>query len=82
MSEPLTDLRRQRGRYPAYTRARLLKFARRLRRAIYPERVGVQSILMAGPTDRIGYGAAQALDYQPVALGQPLGRFGPPTGSR
>ncbi len=73
MSEPLTDLRRPRGRYPAYTRERLQKFARRLRRAIYPERVGVQSILMAGPTDRIGYAAAQALDYQPVALGQPLG---------
>ena len=73
MTEPPIDLRRPRGRYAGYTRERLAKFARRLRRAIHPERIPVETILMAGPTDRIGYEAARRLDYQPVALGQPLG---------
>jgi len=67
------DLRRIRGRYAGYTRERLAQYARRLRRAIYPERAPVDALEMAGPTDRIGHAAAQGLDYRPVALGQALG---------
>ena len=73
MSETKDDLGRIRGRYPRYTRARLAAFAKRLRRAVYPAAAPVDAILIAGPTDRIGYAAAQALHYRPVEIGQPLG---------
>ena len=73
MTDQPDDLRRIRGRYAGYTRTRLEQYARRLRRAIYPEREAALSIEMAGPTDRIGHAAAQGLDYRPVALGQALG---------
>jgi alpha-mannosidase len=73
MTDHTHDPRRIRGRYPAYTRERLAQYARRLRRAVYPERVAVDSITLAGPTDRIGQAAAEGLDYRPAALGQALG---------
>ena len=65
--------RRVRGRYDGYTRARLAQFARRLERAIYPERAAIERIELSGPTDRIGYAAAQRLTYRDVAVGEPLG---------
>ena len=65
--------RRLRGRYDGYTRARLEAVARRLRRAIYPEQAPVTRIEMAGPTERIGFEAAQGLAYRDVDLGEPLG---------
>lgn len=68
-----SPFRRLRGRYDGYTRARLEQVARRLKRAIYPDKAPVGRIEMAGPTDRIGHAAAQALDYRPVGLGEPLG---------
>ena len=67
------DIARIRGRYPGYTRERLRQFARRLAKAIYPERVPVEAIEMAGPTDRIALAEAEALDYRSVELGQALG---------
>jgi len=67
------DIARIRGRYPSYTRERLRQFARRLAKAIYPERIPVESIEIAGPTDRITLAEAEALDFQPTALGQALG---------
>jgi len=73
VSESAADIARVRGRYPTYTRERLRQFARRLAKAIYPERTSVSRIEIAGPTDRITLAEAEALDYQPVALGQGLG---------
>ena len=64
---------RPRGRYETYTRARLAQVARRLERAIYPDTAPVSRIEIAGPTGRIGFEAAQSLDYRPVSLGEPLG---------
>jgi alpha-mannosidase len=67
------EFRRIRGRYPKYTRARLKHFARRLERAIYPERENVERIELAGPTDRISLEEAQSLAYRQVERGEPLG---------
>jgi alpha-mannosidase len=68
-----TPFRRLRGRYDRYTRERLEQVSRRLKRMIYPERAAVEAIEIAGPTDRIGYAAAQSLTYRPIGLGEPLG---------
>lgn len=75
MNDDLTegDFRRVRGRYPKYTRARLKHFARRLERAIYPERENVERIELAGPTGRISFEDAQSLAYRQVEPGEPLG---------
>src|SRR5476649_1170150 len=67
------EFQRLRGRYAGYTRARLAQFARRLRRAIYPEREAVQRIELAGPVDRITFKVAQALVFRDVQIGAPLG---------
>ncbi len=67
------QFRRLRGRYTGYTRARLAQFARRLKRAIYPQREAVQRIELAGPVDRIPFQDAQALSYRTVQIGEPLG---------
>jgi alpha-mannosidase len=65
--------RRVRGRYAGYTRTRLQQFSRRLRRAIYPERMAVESIAIAGPVDRVTFAEAQKLSYRPARIGQALG---------
>jgi alpha-mannosidase len=68
------DIRRGRGRYPEYTRARLRAFAPRLMAAVWPERAPVARIEMAGPIeDRIAFKEARKLDYRPVEVGEPLG---------
>jgi alpha-mannosidase len=72
-STGLSDIARPRGRYPGYTRARLKAFSRRLERAIYPARAGVDRIEMTGPSDRISLAEAQAQGWRPVEIGQPLG---------
>jgi alpha-mannosidase len=64
---------RIRGRYPRYTRTRLEQFARRLRKAIYPERADTVRIEIAGPTDRITFAQATALDYRAASVGEKLG---------
>ncbi|MEO8812575.1 MAG: glycoside hydrolase family 38 C-terminal domain-containing protein [Caulobacteraceae bacterium] len=69
----MDEIARIRGRYPDYTRARLAAFARRLARSIYPEKTPATAIEAAGPTDRIGFAEAAALDYRPVKIGAPLG---------
>ena len=69
----MTEIRRIRGRYPAYTRARLKSFAARLNRAIYPLRAQAQRIEMAGPVGRISWDEAQSLPYRDVSLGEKLG---------
>ena len=73
VSEFAADIARVRGRYPSYTRERLRQFARRLAKAIYPERISAERLEMAGPTDRITLAQADTLDYQPVSLGKTLG---------
>jgi alpha-mannosidase len=73
MTDPADDIRRGRGRYPGYTRARLSQFAGRLRRAIHPARAAVEAVEVAGPTDRIGFAAAQTLDYRPAQIGAEFG---------
>jgi alpha-mannosidase len=65
--------RRLRGRYPGYTRTRLQQFSRRLRRAIYPERMAAESLAIAGPCDRVTFAQAQALSYRPAKIGEVLG---------
>jgi alpha-mannosidase len=67
------EFQRIRGRYAGYTRTRLAQFARRLRRAIYPERAAVENIEIAGPTGRIPYEQATKLGYRDARLGEPLG---------
>jgi alpha-mannosidase len=67
------EFRRLRGRYAGYTRTRLAQFARRLMRAIYPERELVERIELAGPVERVSFKEAQALLYRSVKLGEPLG---------
>ena len=67
------EFQRVRGRYTGYTRARLAQFARRLKRAIYPERENVTRIELAGPCERIPYKDAQALSFRDVQVGEPLG---------
>ncbi|MDR3511686.1 MAG: glycoside hydrolase family 38 C-terminal domain-containing protein [Caulobacteraceae bacterium] len=64
---------RTRGRYPGYTRARLEAFAHRLERLARAEQVPVEAIEVAGPTDRIRFAEAQALDWRPAAVGEELG---------
>ncbi len=56
-----------------YTRERLQRLEERLSGAVYPERVPVGDLLLAGPVDRIEYAAAQALEYRRVAPGEQLG---------
>src|SRR5580704_300786 len=70
---PRGAFRRIRGRYPRYTRTRLEQFARRLRKAIYPERADVTRIEIAGPVDRIAFAQAETLDYRAAAIGEKLG---------
>jgi alpha-mannosidase len=70
---PRSDLARVRGRYPSYTRERLADVARRLRRAIHPDRAEMALIEMAGPVGRIGFEEAQGLPYRRVEIGEPLG---------
>jgi alpha-mannosidase len=67
------EFRRMRGRYAGYTRARLKQFARRLKRAIYPERENIARIELSGPTQRISFKDAQALTFRPVQVGELLG---------
>lgn len=64
---------RIRGRYPNYTRARLAAFAKRLERLARAETAPVETIEVAGPTDRIGFDAGASLDYRPSGLGETLG---------
>src|SRR5262252_8206455 len=68
-----TSLRRVRGRYPGYTRTRLAQFARRLKRTIYPDRIAVERLELAGPVDRVPFGAAQKLSFRAVQPGEALG---------
>ena len=67
------EFERLRGRYAGYTRARLAQFARRLKRAIYPERENVARIELAGPCERIPFKDAQALRFRDVQDGEQLG---------
>ncbi len=67
------QIRRVRGRYAGYTRTRLAQFARRLKRAIYPEREAAVRIEIAGPTDRLPFEQARDLPYRPARLGEALG---------
>jgi alpha-mannosidase len=68
-----TSLRRVRGRYPGYTRTRLAQFARRLKSAIYPDRIAVERLELAGPVDRVSFGEVQKLSFCTVQPGEPLG---------
>ncbi|MEI9887146.1 MAG: glycoside hydrolase family 38 C-terminal domain-containing protein [Rhizomicrobium sp.] len=67
------EFQRRRGRYAGYTRTRLQQFARRLKRAIHPDRAAVERIELAGPVERISHAEAAALNYRDAGLGAPLG---------
>src|SRR5262245_4019681 len=60
-------------RYTDYTRTRLKLLGDRLRQAIYAAKSPIDELLVAGPSDRIGFREAEALDYRPAKLGQELG---------
>ena len=60
-------------RYTDYTRTRLKLLGDRLRQAIYAAKAPLDELMVAGPTDRIGWQAAQRLEYRPARLGQALG---------
>ncbi len=60
-------------RFPALTRTRLKQLAGDMKALIYTATRPVDKLLMAGPTERIGYKEATELKYKPVKLGQPLG---------
>jgi len=68
-----SEFRRVRSRYAGYSRARLAQFARRLKRAIYPERESLTRIELAGPTERMPFKDVQALRFRDVQVGEPLG---------
>jgi len=57
-----------------YTRRRFLRTSERLHAVMWPEARPVDTLLVAGPVDRISYVAAQELEYRPAELGE---RFGP-----
>ena len=61
-------------RHPAYTRERLAEVGARLRAAIRPASVAIDSLRVAGPVGRISYDEAQQLAYRPVVPGA---RYGP-----
>jgi alpha-mannosidase len=61
-------------RHLGYTRDRFELMSARLRERIYPEARAADSVLVAGPVDRISWDEAQALDYRPAQAGE---RFGP-----
>src|SRR5215218_5448661 len=63
-------------RHPEQTRRRLAQTAARLRSLAYPEALAPDQLEVSREaTDRIGWDAAQELDYRPAALGE---SFGPP----
>ena len=61
-------------RHLGYTRDRFELMSARLRERIYPEVRAADSVLVAGPVDRISWDEAQALSYRPAETGE---RFGP-----
>ncbi len=61
-------------REPHYTRDRIAAVGRRLEALVYPECRDPDRMLVAGPTDRIPWDEAQALDYRGARLGE---QFGP-----
>ncbi len=61
------------GRYPEYTRQRILQVASRLPNRIYPESAEAHSMEVAGPVDRITHADAQQLSYRPVEMGESFG---------
>jgi alpha-mannosidase len=61
-------------RHVGYTRDRFELMSARLRERIYAEARPADSVLVAGPVDRISWDEAQTLQYRPAETGQ---RFGP-----
>jgi alpha-mannosidase len=61
-------------RHPGYTRDRIAAVARRVEALVYPDARPPDRLAVAGPTDRIGWDAAQTLAYRDAAPGQ---QFGP-----
>jgi alpha-mannosidase len=60
------------GRYPAYTRRRLVQMEQTLAALARPDAAPIQTIEVAGPTDRISVAEAQQLSYAPAAPGDLL----------
>ena len=61
-------------RHLGYTRDRFELMSARLRERVYREARAADSVLVAGPVDRISWDEAQALSYRPAQAGE---RFGP-----
>jgi alpha-mannosidase len=60
-------------RHDQYTRGRLAQTEAALRAAGTAASTPITEMTIAGPTERIGYVAAQELDYAPLRLGHELG---------
>jgi alpha-mannosidase len=56
-----------------YALGRILALQDRMAEAIYPRRMGIQQIEVAGPVDRISLEDAKSLEYRPAELGDSLG---------
>jgi alpha-mannosidase len=61
-------------RHPRYTRARIAQVGDRIRALIRADTGTPDSLMVAGPVDRISHDDAERLDYRDAALGD---RFGP-----
>jgi alpha-mannosidase len=61
-------------RHPRYTRARIAQVGDRIRALIRADTRTPDSLMVAGPVDRISHDDAERLDYRDAALGD---RFGP-----
>lgn len=63
-------------RYTDYTQGRIRQVVRRLSAKIYDQRIPIDNLGVAGPTDRISYATAQDLhDFRPAKLGDQFGPY-------
>jgi alpha-mannosidase len=60
-------------RHPDYTQQRLKLLADRMRQRIYAEARAVETLAVSGPVGRIGYAAAQGLEYREAKVGEAFG---------
>lgn len=56
-----------------YVQGRIELMCGRLRHAVYPRRMQIHAIEIAGPVERISFDEATSLDYRPAKLGEQLG---------
>ena len=57
----------------SYIVDRIANLCQRLEQAVYPGRMAIEQIQVAGPVDRISYEEAKSLQFRPGSLGDALG---------